>query len=100
MRSSDPKRIIDHIEDSLERAVDTFLTDINKDIKQATPKSTGYAARQWRYSRPYTFGYDGTVIENRASYIAILDQGSSRQAPDGMTEPVISRALKRVRRNI
>ena len=98
MRSRNPDRIFSDLEKSLERAVDELFTDINTEVKRQTPKRTGYAAKQWQYSRPYRLGYTGSVIENRASYIAVLDRGSSRQAPNGIVDPVISRLTRRTRR--
>lgn len=95
---------------SFERAVDDLLTDINTTVKQHTPvapKNGGYAKRQWKYTRPYRFGYEGPVIENRAPYIAILDGGrryeggkmvGSTQAPDGIVDPVVSDLVKRNRK--
>jgi hypothetical protein len=98
VRSNNPDRIFRDIESSMERAVDDLLQDINRDVKVQTPKRTGYASRQWRYSNPYVLGYTGTVIENRASYIALLDNGYSKQAPRGIVDPVIQKLQRRKRR--
>lgn len=94
---------------AFERAVDDLLTDINTTVKQQTPKASGYASRQWRYVRPYIFGYEGAIIENMAPYIGILDGGrrydassgkmvGSKQAPDGIVDPVVSDLVKRNRK--
>ena len=98
MKSSDPNRIHRDIVKSLESAVDDLLQELNTEVRRATPKRSGYASKQWRYSRPYDTGYTGTVIENRASYIALLDAGSSKQAPDGIVEPALKRLLRRQRK--
>lgn len=88
-----------HLASSFERAVDELIEDINTDIKKQTPVRTGFARKQWRQTTPYRFGFSGTIIENRAPYIAILDRGSSRQAPNGIVQPVLNR-LSKVRKKI
>lgn len=98
MRTQDYNRIVRDMKNSIEGAVDDLFQDINTEVKRTTPKRTGYASRQWRYSRPYRYGYTGTVIENRASYIGVLDKGSSRQAPNGIVEPVLRNITRRRRK--
>jgi hypothetical protein len=98
VRSSNPRVILKDLDRSIERAVDTLLTDINTNAKQATPIRTGRAARGWRKVGSYNLGRDQTVIENKVPYIGLLDRGYSRQAPRGILEPVISRlAMRRTR---
>ena len=99
MRFRKPKGVIKHLQNSIGRAVDDLIEDINTNIKRQTPVRTGFARKQWRQTTPYTFGYSGTIIENRAPYIAILDRGSSRQAPDGIVQPVLTR-IGKVRKQI
>lgn len=52
-----------------------------------TPKRTGNARRNTRLK--------GETIDANYAYAVPLDQGRSRQAPDGMSEPTI-RYLKRL----
>ena len=95
MRSRDAGKIFDHIESTLERAVDTFFQELNTVAKSKTPVDTGRASRGWRYTRRYTVGYAGTLIENTVGYIGLLDKGSSRQAPAGITVPAIREVLSK-----
>lgn len=97
-RSSNPNDIFNHIRKSLERDVDRLLVDINTDAERNTPKKTGRAARGWRYTPRYRLGYAGSIIENRVSYIGILEQGHSRQAPNGMLRPAITNNIRRRRK--
>jgi hypothetical protein len=100
VRSSDGKKIFQDIEKSIERAVDTFFEELNTVAKSKTPVDTGRASRGWRYTRRYTVGYAGTLIENTVGYIGLLDRGSSRQAPAGITVPAIREVLSKRPRKI
>lgn len=99
MRSNKGSKIFDHIEHSIERAVDNLFDELNTSAKSKTPILTGRASRGWRYTRRYTIGYSGKLIENTVGYIGALDRGSSRKAPAGITVPAIREVLsKRPRR--
>ena len=95
MRSSNPDRIFRDIERSIERAVDALFSDINRDSKKITPIRTGYAKSQWRKVGKYRLGDSKTMVENLAPYIAVLDQGSSRQAPNGIVQPTLDKLMRR-----
>ena len=95
LRSSDSGKIFKDITSSLGRAVDELLTDINTQLVQATPKRTGRASRGWRYTPRYRLGYAGALIKNSVQYITHLDAGSSKQAPNGIVQPVLDRYIRR-----
>lgn len=95
MRSRNPDIIFRDIEKSIERAVDSLFTDINRDSRKITPIRTGYARSQWRKTGKYRLGETGVQVENTAPYIAILDTGTSRQAPAGIVQPVLTKLLRR-----
>lgn len=85
------------IEDQLNAVVNHFLDDFFDEVKDTTPVREGRAKRGWRQKGKYDIARGGsqTVIENRVPYIGILDQGSSSQAPQGMTEPAFRKLSKR-----
>lgn len=83
------------IERKLERAVDHFFVLLNRDSKRITPIRTGRARAGWRKTGKYRLGDTGVIIENLVPYIGVLDQGSSRQAPDGIVQPTLDKMLKR-----
>ena len=95
MRSRNPDVIFRDIERSIERAVDTLFSDINRDSRKLTPIRTGFARSQWRKTGKYRLGETGVKVENLAPYIAILDTGTSRQAPAGIVQPVLDQLLRR-----
>ena len=94
MRSSDVGKIVKHMTSSLERSVDRMLTEINNSIKSITPVRTGRARRGWRYSPRFRLGKGG-AIHNSVPYINRLDEGASRQAPNGIVVPVLKRITRR-----
>ncbi len=57
-----------------------------KDLKEVTPVDTGNARDSWRkVAKP-----DGSfVIENDAEYIQLLNQGTSKQAPERFIESTV-----------
>jgi hypothetical protein len=85
------------IEDQLNAVVNHFLDDFFNEVKDTTPVREGRAKRGWRKKGKYDIARGGsqTVIENRVPYIGILDEGSSRQAPRGMTDPAFRKLSKR-----
>ena len=68
-----------------------LANDIFRSVKDLTPVDTGKAKRNWRLIRR-RFGF---IINNATSYITILDAGSSKQAPKGMTKPTFDRLKAR-----
>jgi hypothetical protein len=85
------------IGDSLNAVVNHFLDDFYKEVKKTTPKDRGRARRGWRKKGKYDITRSGSqvVIENRVPYIGLLDEGSSSQAPQGMTKPAFRKLNKR-----
>ena len=95
VRSSNPKVIFNDIERSLGRAIDALFSDINRDARDITPIRTGRARAGWRKVSTYRIGDVGVIVENPVPYIGVLDRGSSRQAPNGIIQPVLSKLLTR-----
>ena len=95
LRSSDPNKIYRDINQSLGRAIDELFADINTELEKVTPKKSGRASRGWRYTLRYRLGYAGVLIENSVPYITRLDAGSSKQAPNGIVQPVLNKYIRR-----
>lgn len=91
------RQVFDDIEDSLNATVNHFLDDFHKEVKRTTPVADGRAKRAWRRRGKYSIDKPGThtVLENTTPYIGLLDEGSSRQAPGGMTAPAFRKLSKR-----
>ena len=76
------------------RAVDQITRDLFDELKTTTPVDTGFARSRWKKKG----SINNRVIENDADYVSFLDDGSSRQAPKGMTGPAIKKIKNNARR--
>jgi len=85
------------IEDTLNAVVNHFLDDFYNEVKRTTPVREGRAKRGWRKRNKYDIGRKGetVVMDNQVPYIGILDEGSSSQAKQGMTDPAFRKLSKR-----
>lgn len=79
----------------LEREKDSFMTRVAEDIKQVaiskTPIDKGQARRGWRLEG----GFREKRIVNRVSHIVPLEEGRSKQAPNGILGPTVREISKR-----
>lgn len=88
---------VESITKNLNAVVNHFLDDFFNEVKKTTPVRKGQAKRGWRKRNKYDIDRKGktTVMENRVPYIGLLDEGASRQAPRGMTDPAFRKLSKR-----
>lgn len=99
MPNRSKKTIIDlraEIGHDFDKYADAFL----RNIRALTPIDTGKARRGWKktYRKQYEKGgvqKQYTVVENAVPYVQFLEQGHSKQAPDGMIDPAIKRTRRR-----
>ena len=83
------------IVDSVERSVNLFIRQLNIEVARLTPIRTGTARRGWRVIGEYKLRGNTRVIENRVPYIGLLEMGYSKQAPNGMLGPALTRLNRR-----
>jgi hypothetical protein len=77
------------IEQEVSRVADVILDE----AKKATPIRSGRARRNWTKNvRRQDF-----TVENTVPYIGRLEEGYSKQAPNGITAPTIRRAKRRLK---
>lgn len=90
------------IERTLDAVVNHFLDDFYTEVKSTTPVREGRAKRAWRQTGKYDITRKGetTVMRNDTPYVGLLDEGSSKQAPRGMTTPAFEKLSKRRFRKI
>lgn len=65
----------------IERDLEPLVRNATKEFKKVTPKRTGNAKRQTTQK--------GNSIDANYPYANRLNEGYSRQAPNGMTDPTI-----------
>ena len=80
-----------HLKNELGRFAEGLMSDVLVTARSKTPIQTGNARRGWKKRGR---GVD-TVVENRVPYIKRLDEGYSRQAPNGIVRPTINEIAKR-----
>ena len=85
----------------LKKEIDQSVRLISNDyfglVKDKTPVKTGRARKGWRIKKQKQFSYR---VSNRVPYIGRLDDGYSKQAPRGMTQPAAGEVLRTSRRRL
>ena len=94
---SNSKSVNADIQKTLNAVVNHFLDDFYKEVKSTTPEREGRAKRAWQRTGKYDITRNGeiTVMRNDTPYVGLLDEGSSKQAPRGMTKPAFEKLSKR-----
>ena len=67
--------------------IDEISKDLLKEVKKNTPVRTGKARRGWRRK----FDRKGVSVNNKVEYISYLDEGISKQAPEGFSKPSLDK---------
>lgn len=87
------------LQKEIDADLDSFTSDLVKELKNTTPVDTGRAKRGWRKrSTPSIAKNNQTIIENRVPYISPLDDGHSKQAANGIVVPALKKVLGRYKR--
>lgn len=69
------------------KGIERMEEDVHRDLISGTPVDTGRARRGWTRTK------DGS--ENRVPYIDALDDGHSKQAPNGIIKPALNKLRQR-----
>lgn len=91
------KRAMTDLSKELDQMVRSVSLQIFNQVKDLTPMAKvngGRAKRGWKVSGSNK-SYN---ISNKVPYIGRLDEGYSKQAPEGMTRPALREVLQRQRR--
>ena len=67
------------VRDAVKQVIENVMEDLEPIVRKNTPIDTGLARRSWRLR--------GDKLRNQQPYIVRLDEGHSRQSPDGIAEP-------------
>jgi len=81
----------------LEREKDAFIDRMTDELlvqaKKHTPIDKGKARRGWRKEK----NLRQTTVVNRVPYINALEDGHSKQSPNGITTPAVRETLRRIK---
>lgn len=72
----------------LKNLVNDLMTEVRSQVSVRTPIDTGRARRGWQKRN--------NVVENQVPYIVRLENGYSRQAPNGFVTQGITAAIRNV----
>lgn len=86
-----PNKLMQDLKSRSKTLIEKISTDVLATVKKYTPIKLGTARQGWRIAR----SSKGNSIVNRVPYIGRLEEGLSRQAPNGMIEPTIKEISKR-----
>jgi hypothetical protein len=91
-----PKGTIRELQTEFGRDFSRFNSEFVNNLKSETPIRSGTARRGWmnKYSGNIGKSSKYPLAVNRVPYIGVLDEGSSRQAPDGIIEPAFNKTRK------
>ena len=81
--------------DQLRFAVDTKVSNVAEQVetiaRSKTPIKSGNARRNWNTRK----GRQGFTVDNRVPYIGRLEEGYSKQAPQGIIQPTLRAGRRR-----
>lgn len=85
------KQVMSGLERELDRVISKVADDTLRIAQSKTPIDKGQARRGWRLEDA---GKDKRIV-NRVSYIDLLENGRSKQAPRGILGPTIRDVTRR-----
>lgn len=87
------KQITKNLRRKLKKGLRDMSSDLTQELRNETPVDTGYAKSRWRKRNTK----DGAVIQNDADYIEYLEDGHSKQAPNGMFKPALNKIKHKIK---
>jgi len=87
--ATDPKKVMKSLVAEVSSDFNLVMDQFYKELKRLTPVKTGRAQRNWRRRKDTRLNTTSTTqaIVNEVPYIQPLDEGHSRQAPNGIVTP-------------
>lgn len=94
--SRDPKKTIRDLRVDVHGPINDMARDIYLEIIKTTPKRSGRASRSWtKPEKVRPEDYNGIITTSNLPYVPRLEEGYSRQAPDGFIQPSIDKITRR-----
>lgn len=90
------KGTLDELKGSISKDYNEFAREVYQEIVHTTPVNTGRARRGWvAPGRITKDNYNATITRNSVPYIGNLEDGASKQAPNGIVQPAIDKITRR-----
>lgn len=93
------KGVIRDLRKEAQAPLNEMYRDIYLEIVKTTPKRSGAASRAWtRPEKVSPDDYNAVITTNRLPYVPRLEEGYSKQAPDGFIQPSVDKVTRRYNR--
>ena len=97
--STDIRIVMKDLRKEVHQPINQMNRDIYLEIIKTTPKRTGQASRAWtKPEKVSPDDFDAVITTNRLPYVPRLEEGYSKQAPDGFIQPSIDKITRRYNR--
>jgi hypothetical protein len=95
--STSPRQTINALQKEIGGGVNSVMDEFYTALKTNTPVNTGRARAGWKRFRKVNIGRGETqnVFANTVPYIDRLNEGWSKQAPNGIVDPAWEQANKK-----
>jgi hypothetical protein len=78
------------------KSINTTAEEIYREIVRTTPKRSGAAARAWTPPKKIQDeAFDGIITTNALPYVPRLEEGWSKQAPNGFIQQSIDKITRK-----
>jgi hypothetical protein len=89
------KMVTDQIAKAVSDTVRQVSRDLFTEVKRFTPVKSGRARKGWKFRQKNKLHYR---ISNKVPYINRLDEGYSKQAPNGIVRPAVQEVARKTKR--
>ena len=89
------KMVADQIAKAVSDTVRQVSRDLFAEVKRFTPVKSGRARKGWKFKQKNKLHYR---IANKVPYINRLDEGYSKQAPNGIVRPAVQEVARKTKR--
>jgi hypothetical protein len=97
MATNSASQCVNQLKKEVSASLNSVMDQFYKELKANTPVKTGHARAGWKRYRNVNIGRNETqtVFANTVPYIGRLDEGYSKQAPNGIVDPAWEQANKK-----
>lgn len=97
MATNSASQCVNQLKLEASNSLNSVMDQFYKELKANTPIRSGRARSSWKRYRNVNIGRNETqtVFANTVPYIQRLDEGYSKQAPDGIVAPSWEQANKK-----